>query len=59
MIGISHIPHCYSNFVAIATTVNNSFFTYIEFVLAMEIFSNEGIPCCYGSSVPMATRLKQ
>ena len=40
MIGISHIPHSYSNFVAIATTVNpnNSFFSYIEFVLAMEIF---------------------
>ena len=40
MIGISHIPHCFRNFVAIATTVNlnNSFFSYIEFVLAVEIF---------------------
>ena len=37
-------------------------YLYIEFVLAMEIFLIEGISCiprCYGSSVPMATRLKQ
>ena len=62
MIGISHISHCYSYLVAMATKryLNNSFVVSpIEFIFDMGIFRTiSHIPFYYSNSVVMANRVK-
>ena len=63
MIGISHIPCCYRNLVAMATRVQpNNSFVVLSSYLVWRLLGTIGIshiPRCYGNSVAKATEVKR